>query len=186
MRRAVAGALRRAGEPAAALARACAILGDRLPVRRAALLAGLDPGAADLAADRLAAAGLLAAARPLRFVLGAVRALVAPGERAELHRRAATALVAEDDMRRAAAHLLEVPARDDAQVVATLVASADEAVAEGALATAERLRCSSPRRRRSGRWSWRSSVARACSPAYRRSTCCSRRRPRCRWGPGRT
>jgi predicted ATPase len=63
----VLGRLARLGPDAVALAQALAVLGSQTEVGIAAELAALEPAAAELTADRLAAAQILAAARPLDF-----------------------------------------------------------------------------------------------------------------------
>ena len=110
--------LNRLSSTARDLARAAAVLGEA-DLRLAAGLAGVDPGAATTAADELAAAGILDAGRPLRFVHPIVRAAVdadlSPGERAGLHAAAARRLADEGaSAHRIAAHLLATdPAGDD-------------------------------------------------------------------------
>lgn len=83
--------LARAGPAAAALARALAVLGAQTEVATAAELAGLAVAAAELTADELAAAQILAPARPLDFfhplILQAVYADIALGARRLAHRR---------------------------------------------------------------------------------------------------
>jgi predicted ATPase len=61
----VLGRLARLGPDAVALAQALAVLGSQTEVGIAAELAGLESAAAELTADRLAAAQILAPARPL-------------------------------------------------------------------------------------------------------------------------
>ncbi len=143
VRRSVAAALRRAGPEAAALAKACSVLGESVALGEAGALAGLDPSTASGAADRLMEQNLLVRERPLRFVhpilLAAVRESVAPGERLELHRAAVDLFVANGDHRRAAAHLLEVEPAGDPAVVATLGSAARAAAREGAMEHAVRL-----------------------------------------------
>ncbi len=143
VRRWVSGALRRAGEDAAELARACAVLGENPERRHAAALARLGSAELDAAAERLAAQGLLPADGPLRFthpiVLAAVRQTVPPRRRGALHRAAAVLFERDADHRRAAAHLLEVEPAADHQAVATLTVAAGQALAEGAIAHAARL-----------------------------------------------
>ena len=63
----VLGRLARLGGDAVSLARALAVLGSQTEVGVAAELAGLEPAAAELTADGLAAAQILAPARPLDF-----------------------------------------------------------------------------------------------------------------------
>jgi DNA-binding CsgD family transcriptional regulator len=118
------------------LARAAAVLGEA-DLRLAAGLADVGPGAAATAADELAAAGILAQGRPLRFVHPIIRAAVeadlSSGERARLHAAAARRLASERaSTDRIAAHLLVTdPAADD-WVVDSLRAAARTAIANGA------------------------------------------------------
>jgi len=63
----VLGRLARLGPDAVALTQALAVLGSQTEVGIAAELAALEPAAAELTADRLAAAQILASARPLDF-----------------------------------------------------------------------------------------------------------------------
>jgi DNA-binding CsgD family transcriptional regulator/tetratricopeptide (TPR) repeat protein len=118
-----------------ALARAVAILGDDVETSLAAELAGVD--APEAAADALAAAGVLADQRPLRFrhallraaVLGRMRA----GEQARAHGEAVALLRAQGaPAERIAAHLLLLDPRGDPEDAATLREAADEALARGA------------------------------------------------------
>ena len=111
--------LGRLGGEAVALARAVAVLGAGAEVVLVAQLAELDPVVAELTADRLAAAQILAPARPLEFfhplISAAVREDIAPGARRVMHRRAAALLdgEAEASLARVAAHLLACgPAAD--------------------------------------------------------------------------
>jgi DNA-binding CsgD family transcriptional regulator len=122
---------------ARALARAAAVLGEA-DLRLTTGLAGLDPAAAAGAADELAAAGILEASRPLRFVHPMVRAAIeadlAPGERASLHGAAARQLADEgaSERRRIAVHLLATDPAGDDWVVDSLRAAARTATANGA------------------------------------------------------
>ena len=81
---------------AQALACAVAVLGDDTSAAVATRLAGLRPENGERAADALAAAGILAAGRPLRFrdqaIRAAVYACLPPGMRAIAHRRAVRVL----------------------------------------------------------------------------------------------
>jgi tetratricopeptide (TPR) repeat protein len=110
------------GPEAGELARAVAVLGDGVEPRLAASAAGLSEDSARVAADRLAAAGILAPVRRLRFVHPIVRAAVyqrlPPGERAARHADAAAHLArAGAPAERIAAHLLLAgPAGDPARV----------------------------------------------------------------------
>jgi len=131
----------RLGPAAAELARAVAILGDEVPLRRAAALAGLDPRAAGAAADALASVEVLAASEPLGFVHPLVRTAVADGtptfERAARHLDAARLLAREgSDAQHVAAHLLRGTAAGDPWVVQQLRDAAREARAQGAATSA--------------------------------------------------
>ena len=85
--------LGRLGSEAVALARAVAVLGASAEVMLAAALADIDPVVAELTADRLAAAQILAPVRPLEFfhplIGAAVYADIPLGARRVAHRRAA-------------------------------------------------------------------------------------------------
>jgi predicted ATPase len=108
------------GSEAGELARAVAVLGDGVESGLAASAAGLGEGSALVAADRLAAAGILAHERRLRFVHPIVRAAIyqrlLPGDRAARHAHAAAHLArAGAPAERVAAHLLlTAPAGDPA------------------------------------------------------------------------
>jgi DNA-binding CsgD family transcriptional regulator len=122
----------RLGPAAAALARAVAILGDDVPLRRAAALAGLPVDAAAAAADALAGVEIVLAREPLRFVhplvQHAIEQDIPPFERASRHLDAARLLYAEGaDVERVAAHLLLGHAGGDEWVVEQLRAAAREA-----------------------------------------------------------
>jgi hypothetical protein len=88
--------LTRMGPESVALARALAVLGSHHEVAVVAELAGLDVIAAELLADALAAAQILAPARPLDFfhplIREAVYADIALGTRRLMHRSAAALL----------------------------------------------------------------------------------------------
>ena len=128
--------LARMGPEAVALARALAVLGSGYEVVVAAEMAGLDPVAAELAADRLAAAQILAPGRPLEFfhplIREAVYADLAPGARRIAHRRAATILDRAGAVDQAAAHLLATGPAGDAWVAGRLTAAARTARERGA------------------------------------------------------
>jgi DNA-binding CsgD family transcriptional regulator len=130
--------LTRLGGDAVALARAVAILGPGAEVMLAAQLSGLDPVAAELTADRLAAAQILMPARPLEFfhplIGAAVREDIAPGARRVAHRRAAELVDddGEESLARVAAHLLACGPAEDGWVVQRLRAAASEALDRGA------------------------------------------------------
>jgi DNA-binding CsgD family transcriptional regulator len=132
----VLGRLARLGGDAVSLARALAVLGSQTEVGVAAELAGLDPAAAELTADGLAAAQILAPARPLDFfhpVIGeAVYADLALGERRLAHRRAAAILDRAGAADRVAAHLLATGPAGEAWVVERLSAAGATAGERGA------------------------------------------------------
>jgi DNA-binding CsgD family transcriptional regulator len=125
------------GPEAGELARAVAVLGDGVEPGLAASAAGLDEESARVASDRLAAAGILAAERPLRFVHPIVRAAIyqrlLPGERAARHAQAAAHLArAGAPAERIAAHLLLTGPAGDPARVAELREAARIARARGA------------------------------------------------------
>jgi hypothetical protein len=135
--------LGRLGADLVALARAVAVLGSGAEVMLAARLAGLDPAVAELAADRLAAAQVLARSRPLELfhplIGAAVLDDIAPGERRVVHRRAAALLEreeGEESLARIAAHLLACGPAADPWVVRRLEDAAREALEQGAPETA--------------------------------------------------
>jgi DNA-binding CsgD family transcriptional regulator len=132
----VLGRLARLGPDAVSLAQALAVLGSQTEVGVAAELAGLEPAAAELTADGLAAAQILAPARPLDFfhpVIGeAVYADLALGARRLAHRRAAAILDRAGAADRVAAHLLATGPASDAWVVERLSAAAATARERGA------------------------------------------------------
>jgi len=130
--------LGRLGAESVALARSVAVLGAGADVVLAARLAGLDPVVAELTADRLAAAQILAPVRPLEFfhplIGAAVLEDIAPGARRVAHRRAA-ALLDEGgggSPARVAAHLLACGPAGDRWVVQQLATAAREALDRGA------------------------------------------------------
>ena len=132
----VLGRLARLGGDAVSLTRALAVLGSQTEVGVAAELAGLGPAAAELTADELAAAQILAPARPLDFfhpVIGeAVYADLALGARRLAHRRAAAILDRAGAADRVAAHLLATGPAGDPWVVKRLSTAADIAGERGA------------------------------------------------------
>ncbi|MBV9605166.1 MAG: AAA family ATPase [Solirubrobacterales bacterium] len=122
----------RLGPDVAALARAVAILGADVPLRRAAALAGLSIDAATAAADALAGVEVLLAREPLRFVHPLVQHAIAqdipPFDRGSRHLDAARLLYADgEDVELVAAHLLLGHAGGDGWVVEQLRAAAREA-----------------------------------------------------------
>ena len=128
--------LARMGPEAVALARALAVLGSGYEVVVAAEMAGLDPVAAELAADGLAAAQIFAPDRPLEFfhplIREAVYADMAPGARRIAHRRAAMIVDRAGAVDRVAAHLLAAGPAGDAWVAERLTAAARNARERGA------------------------------------------------------
>ena len=132
----VLGRMARLGPDAVSLAQALAVLGSQTEVGIAAELAALEPATAELTADRLAAAQILAPARPLDFfhpLIGeSVYADLALGARRLAHRRAAAILDRAGAADRVAAHLLATGPAGDAWVVERLSAAADTAWERGA------------------------------------------------------
>ena len=129
--------LRHLPPAAAGLARAVALLGTDVELRRAAALAGLPTDDALAAADALVGADLLAPGRPLAFahplITEAVLAHMNAAERHRGHLQAARCLAAQAaDPERVGAHLLAVEPLGDAWVVARLRAAAAAALAKGA------------------------------------------------------
>ena len=126
---------------ARALARAVAVLGAEAELRHAAACAGLDVARAGVAADVLAAAGLLAGDRPLRLIHPVVRTALyselPAGERSELHARAARVLAEEDgDLDAIATHLLASEPSGARATTELLMRAARRAHARGSPATA--------------------------------------------------
>lgn len=122
----------RLGKTARALARAVVVLGDDVPLRHAAALAGLDVDSGAAAADALAQVEILLARDPLRFVHPLVRQAleqdIPAAELATRHFQAAHLLHSEGAApERIAAHLLLSHRRGDPWVVERLRAAAGEA-----------------------------------------------------------
>jgi DNA-binding CsgD family transcriptional regulator len=129
--------LRHLPEPALALARTVAILGDGADPRLAARLADLDEVTVAEAAARLAEADLFSPSGSLEFAHPVVRTAVyrslSPTDRARGHGRAARLLVAQGaDTDRVAVHLLATPALEEAWAAEFLRKAASAAVARGA------------------------------------------------------
>jgi DNA-binding CsgD family transcriptional regulator len=125
------------GPEAGQLARAVAVLGDGAEPALAAGAAGLAEESARGAADRLAAARILAPERRLRFAHPIVRAAIyrrlPPGERAARHAEAAAQLArAGAPAERVAAHLLLTGPAGDPARVSELAEAARIARARGA------------------------------------------------------
>jgi DNA-binding CsgD family transcriptional regulator len=126
------------------IAEAVAVLGDRALLRHAAVLADLDPRAAEEAADALWKAGMLAPGEPLRFahplIATAVRSDLAAFAQARGHRAAASLLAADGaPVREVAVHLLVSRPEADPWTSATLRDAARQAVAQGDPQTAQRM-----------------------------------------------
>ena len=122
---------------ATALAIAVAVLGEDVALHDARLLAELDEESAASALDRLAAADLLAAEQPLRFVHPILREAVygdlGPAERMRWHARAAQLLQRQTaGSGRLASHLLHTAPGGSAETVVALQAAARAALGRGA------------------------------------------------------
>nr|WP_269205094.1 BTAD domain-containing putative transcriptional regulator [Motilibacter aurantiacus] len=133
--------LRRLPADAGEVARAVAVLGDGAALPAVASLAQLDEQRAAEAIAALAAAEILCDEHPLGFVHPLVRDAVyrgiAPGQRELAHGRAAGVLAAAGaTAEQVAAHLLQAPARGEAEVVATLRTAARVARDRGAAESA--------------------------------------------------
>jgi DNA-binding CsgD family transcriptional regulator len=131
----------RLGADAVALARAVAILGDEVPLRRAAALADFEMTKAIKASDALGAAHVLVASEPLSFAHPLIRAAIEqdiqPSERASRHLQAARLLAGDGEgVERVAAHLLLGRAEGDRWAVEQLRAAATEARSRGAAVSA--------------------------------------------------
>jgi DNA-binding CsgD family transcriptional regulator len=130
--------LGRLGAEAISVARAVAVLGAGAEITLAAQLAELDPVIAELTADRLTTAQILARARPLEFfhplIGAAVLEDIAPGALRMAHRRAAELVGREGQgsLGRVAAHLLECGPIGDQWAVERLRVAALEALERGA------------------------------------------------------
>ncbi|HEY1284576.1 MAG TPA: AAA family ATPase, partial [Solirubrobacterales bacterium] len=134
---AILARLGRLSPAAPSLAQAVAVLGDAVPLERAAELAGLEPEVAAAAADELARTSILDRADRLGFAHPITRNSVygdlGRRERADLHRRAADLLRRESAPReRIAAQLIAIDPARDPGTVAELRAAAQEAAAKGA------------------------------------------------------
>lgn len=139
--RAVLVRLGRLGAEAASLARAVAVLGDSVPLRRAAALAKLPDKRAAEVATLLIRSGIFGREGPLGFAHPILRSSVYgdadPQTRSSLHRRAAELLAAEGIGADAiAVHLLATDPAGEKFVVETLREAAAGALARGASSTA--------------------------------------------------
>ena len=135
--------LARVSPAAVALARAVAVLGATADPSDAVALAGLTEAEGRVAFDALAAAGVLAPERPLRFTHPILRAAVyrdlLPGERDTLHAQAASLLTtAGAPASEVAPHLLATPSAGSPETVATLREAARVALGQGAADVAVR------------------------------------------------
>lgn len=129
--------LARLGGDCERLAQAMAVLAPGSPLRHAAALARLGRDQAEVAADALRAADLLAASAAMSFahpiVREAIGADMIASRRAALHAEAAAALSAERaPADQVAAHLLFAERYGEAWVVDALRSAAREALAQGA------------------------------------------------------
>jgi DNA-binding CsgD family transcriptional regulator len=136
--------LNRCGDAARQLAQAVAVLGDRVPLRHARLLAPLDIETAEAAADALASVGILAAGEPLRFthplIGSSVYADIPAFARARAHRRAVDLLAADGaPVDAVAAHALLTRPDGDQRTVVTLREAAAQALNRGNPGAAARL-----------------------------------------------
>jgi DNA-binding CsgD family transcriptional regulator len=142
--RSVLARLSRLPGEAAALAASIAVLGDGVPLARAAAHADLALTEAERAADQLAAARLLRDGNPLAFAHALVGAAIYADlpwfARSRAHRRAAELLAAGDESAdRVAAHLLAAEPEGDQGSVAILTEAAGRALRRGDPAVAVRL-----------------------------------------------
>lgn len=135
--RAVFVRLGRLGDRATALAQAVAVLGDRVELRHAAALAGVEHGEAARAADALVRAAILSPGRPLSFLHPVLRAAVyselPPSRRFAQHRSAAALLERERAPADAVAvHLLATDPGGDGEIVSRLREAARRSLERGA------------------------------------------------------
>jgi DNA-binding NarL/FixJ family response regulator len=126
-------ALARLDSDAQAIAKAAAMLGEEVPLQRAAAMAELGSERAGPAADALARAGILAVGEPLRFrhplVREAVLESIEPRARALAHAHSARLLIAAGEPPElAAVHLLQSDPAGDPDVVGILRAAAVRAI----------------------------------------------------------
>ena len=133
VRRSVLIRLGRLPEDAQRLARAVAVLGDDADPAMAAAIAGVEEADAAEALDRLAAAGVLAPERPLRYrhplLRTAVYSDIPPGEVAAAHAHAARLMAGRGaPPERVALHLLATDPAGDETTVQTLGDAAQRAL----------------------------------------------------------
>lgn len=140
---AVLARLGRLSAPSRRLAHAVAVLGDDVPLVRAAALAGIGPATAEQAADALTAAHLLRPGAPLGFIHplvgGAIHSDLPRFARARAHRRAAGLLEADGEpLDEIARHLLLTEPEGDERTVAILQTAAARAILRGEAVAAAR------------------------------------------------
>ncbi|MEJ7787396.1 MAG: AAA family ATPase, partial [Solirubrobacteraceae bacterium] len=141
--RAIVMRLGRVSPESVRYARAVSVLGVSADARHAADLAGLTEVQGRDAYDALAASGVLARERPLRFAHPIIREAVyrelPPAEREGMHVAAAELLVATGaPASEIAAHLLATPPRGSSSTVAALREAAEVALGQGAADLAAR------------------------------------------------
>ena len=129
--------LSRQHEGGAALARALAVLGNRVEMRHGAALAHLDATTAAHAADALRSAHILSANPVPEFehpiVRSAIYADIPAGRRSLMHREAATLLAADGaSVERLAQHYLHIDPSGDQAVVDGLMQASEAALQYGA------------------------------------------------------
>lgn len=133
VRRRVVLRLSALGSDSVAFARACAVIGDDVPVQRAGRLAGLDPAAAVAAAERLVAAQILSGEDPVCFAHPMIRSAVYEefdaGDRPRTHLRTAMLLHAEGAPPEVVSHHLLAGTPCDATWVAEVLHAGARAVA---------------------------------------------------------
>ncbi len=143
----VRGRLEQLGPEAVGLGQALAVLGERVPLRQVAALAGIELERANQLVDDLTLAGVVARSPELRFehplIHAAVQETIADGRRATLHARAAALLASDQsDPEVVAAHLIGAEPAEDPVAVSSLRLAAMAALRrgspEGALAYLER------------------------------------------------
>jgi DNA-binding CsgD family transcriptional regulator len=129
------------GDDSRKLAQALAILGGEGELRHAVVIAGLEPEAGALAADKLTAAGIVESGQPLRVAHPLVRAAIAddipPSAQSAYHRNAFEILSREgatDD--ETTVHALNSDPCGDANLVEVLRRTADRSLRTGTPAAA--------------------------------------------------
>jgi class 3 adenylate cyclase len=135
--RAVLLRLRGLSESARAVAQAVAVLGSKVPVPRAAALAGLTPAEASTAADDLIACGVLSDERPLSYLHPVLRNAVyqdiPPAARSQRHAQAAERLGHEHaPLDEIVAHLVLTEPAGDPAIIDRLLGAGYDALSRGA------------------------------------------------------